>query len=228
MMVMEPQSIVHYCDCMDFMRTVPDKHFALAIVDPPYGIGANWRKDPLSPFYNHRSSYENRAIPSRVYFDELMRISVNQIIWGANYYTDYLPARQSWIVWNKLRDYPTQHLAEGELAWTSFNIPVRIATYMWNGACVCSPRSGIHPHEKPVDLYAWLLRNYAKPGDSIFDSHLGSGSSRIAAYKLGFDFVGCEIDKGYFDAQEKRFQEECMDVVILPNGKQVKQLSIEL
>ena len=213
---------------MEFMRTVPDKHFALAIVDPPYGIGANWRKDPHSQFYNHHSSYENDSIPSREYFDELMRISENQIIWGANYYTDYLPARQSWIVWNKLRDYPTQHLAEGELAWTSFNIPVRIATYMWNGACVCSPRSGIHPHEKPVDLYAWLLRNYAKPGDNIFDSHLGSGSSRIAAYKLGFDFVGCEIDKGYYEAQEKRFQKECKDTVILTNGKQVKQLSIEL
>ncbi len=225
---MEPQSIVHNCDCMEYMRTVPDKHFALAIVDPPYGIGANWRKDPHSQFYNHHSSYENDSIPSREYFEELMRISENQIIWGANYYTDYLPARQSWIVWNKLRDYPTQHLAEGELAWTSFNIPVRIATYMWNGACVCSPRSGIHPHEKPVDLYAWLLRNYAKPGDNIFDSHLGSGSSRIAAYKLGFDFVGCEIDKGYYEAQEKRFQEECKDTVILPNGKQVKQLSIEI
>ena len=157
-----------------------------------------------------------------------MRISENQIIWGANYYTDYLPARQSWIVWNKLRDYPTQHLAEGELAWTSFNIPVRIATYMWNGACVCSPRSGIHPHEKPVDLYAWLLRNYAKPGDNIFDSHLGSGSSRIAAYKLGFDFVGCEIDKGYFEAQEKRFQKECKNTIILPNGKSVTQLTIEV
>ncbi len=225
---MEPQSIVHNCDCMEYMRTVPDKHFALAIVDPPYGIGANWRKDPHSQFYNHHSSYENDSIPSREYFEELMRISENQIIWGANYYTDYLPARQSWIVWNKLRDYPTQHLAEDELAWTSFNIPVRIATYMWNGACVCSPRSGIHPHEKPVDLYAWLLRNYAKPGDNIFDSHLGSGSSRIAAYKLGFDFVGCEIDKGYYEAQEKRFQEECKDTVILPNGKQVKQLSIEI
>ena len=99
---------------------------------------------------------------------------------------------------------------------------------MWNGACVCSPRSGIHPHEKPVDLYAWLLRNHAKPGDNIFDSHLGSGSSRIAAYKLGFDFVGCEIDKGYYEAQEKRFQEECNGVYLLPNGKSVTQLSIEL
>ncbi len=225
---MNPISEIHNCDCMEFMLTVPDKHFALAIVDPPYGIGANWRKDPHSQFYNHHSSYENDSIPSREYFEELMRISENQIIWGANYYTDYLPARQSWIVWNKLRDYPTQHLAEGELAWTSFNIPVRIATYMWNGACVCSPRSGIHPHEKPVDLYAWLLRNYAKPGDNIFDSHLGSGSSRIAAYKLGFDFVGCEIDKGYFEAQEKRFQKECKNTIILPNGKSVTQLTIEV
>ena len=224
----KPQSIVHNCDCLEYMRTVPDKHFALAIVDPPYGIGANWRKDPHSQFYKHHSSYENKDIPSREYFEELMRISENQIIWGANYYTDYLPARQSWIVWNKLRDYPTQHLAEGELAWTSFNIPVRIATYMWNGACVCSPRSGIHPHEKPVDLYAWLLRNYAKPGDNIFDSHLGSGSSRIAAYKLGFDFVGCEIDEGYFEAQEKRFQKECKNTIILPNGKSVTQLTIEV
>lgn len=195
---------------MDYMRELPDKAFELAIVDPPYGIGPNWYKDPHSRFYKHHTTYMNDSIPGEDYFRELFRISKNQIIWGGNYYTEHLKPRHSWIVWDKQRDYPKQKLAEGELAWTSYQIPVRIARFLWNGACVCCKRSGIHPHEKPIQLYAWLLQNYAKPGDRIFDSHLGSGSSRIAAYKLGFDFVGCEIDKEYYNAQQRRFKEECL------------------
>jgi site-specific DNA-methyltransferase (adenine-specific) len=101
-------------------------------------------------------------------------------------------------------------MAEGELAWTSFNVPLRIVNLLWCGCSTCEPRYGVHPHEKPIRLYVWLLNNYATPGDKIFDSHLGSGSSRIAAHKLGFDFYGCEIDKDYFEAQEKRFEEKCL------------------
>ena len=194
-------------DCMAGMAEFPDKYFELAIVDPPYGIGENWKKDRSSKFYTHNSSYKNNAIPDELYFNELFRVSKNQIIWGANYYTEYLPARNSWIVWDKKRDFVTQHLAEGELGWTSFNIPLRIAEVMWNGCCRREPRYGSHPHEKPIALYEWLLKNYAKPGDKILDTHLGSGSSRIAAYKLGFDFYGFEIDPDYFRDTDKRFRD---------------------
>ncbi len=228
-MMESPLSIVYNCDCMEYMRSAADGQFALAIVDPPYGIGMNWKKDPHSQFYKHSSSYTNNTIPPKEYFSELMRISRNQIIWGANYYTEFLPPRQSWIVWDKQRDYPTQHLAEAELAWTSFNIPVRIAQFLWNGACTCCKRSGIHPHEKPTSLYQWLLSEYGDKNaqGGVFDSHLGSGSSRIAAYRRGFDFVGCEIDKGYYEAQEARFQEEINGIVTFPNGKSIIQKSFD-
>jgi site-specific DNA-methyltransferase (adenine-specific) len=108
------------------MVTIPDNFFDIAIVDPPYGIGENWKKDQFSKFYKHQSTYKNNSIPGRDYFNELFRISKNQIIWGGNYYTEHLCPRHSWITWNKFRDYEKQHMAEGELAWTSFNVPLRI------------------------------------------------------------------------------------------------------
>jgi len=201
------------------MRTIPDGFFDLADVDPPYGIGKNWTKDKHSKFYTHKSSYNNDTIPGEEYFKELFRVSKNQIIWGANYFTAFLPARNSWIVWDKKRDYPKQHMAEGELAWTSFNIPLRIAEFRWNGACVCSPRYGKHPHEKPVPLYAWVYKNYAQPGWKIFDSHMGSQSGRIAAYKLGFDYYGCEIDEQCYKDGCERFAWECKGEIIVPSGR---------
>jgi site-specific DNA-methyltransferase (adenine-specific) len=213
-----PISEVYNMDCMEYMKRIPDKFFDLADVDPPYGIGKGWTKDKHSKFYKHTSSYTNDQIPGKEYFEELFRISKHQIIWGANYYTDFLPARNSWIVWDKKRDYSTQHMAEGELAWTSFNIPLRIAEFMWNGACVCHKRYGKHPHEKPVTLYAWVYNNYSKYGWKIFDSHMGSQSSRIAAYKLGFDYYGCEIDEQYFIDGCERFKLECRGEIKTPKG----------
>lgn len=194
-------------DCMDAdigLPSYPDKFFDLAIVDPPYGIGENWKKDTKSRFYKHNSSYKNATIPGRDYFNELFRVSKNQIVWGANYYTDFLPPRNSWIVWDKNCDYPTQHKSEGELAWTSFNIPLRIANILWNGACRREARYGAHPHEKPTLLYRWLLENYAKPGQLILDTHTGSASSLIAFESLGFDYVAFEIDPDYYTAATKR------------------------
>ena len=155
-----PISEIYNCDCVEYMKSMPDKYFDLAIVDPPYGIGRDWKKSRKSRFYHHESSYRNESTPGSEYFSELFRVSKNQIIWGANYYTDFLPARNSWIVWDKQIDYPTQHLSEGELAWTSFNIPVRIVSLIWNGCCRCEKRAGFHPHEKPKSLYKWLFDNY--------------------------------------------------------------------
>jgi len=191
-------------DCMDYMKTLPDKSFNLAVVDPPYGIGKNWTKDRNSKFYKHNSSYKNDCIPSRLYFDELFRVSKNQIIWGANYFTNFLPARSSWIVWDKKRDWKKQKNAEGELAWTSYNIPLRIAEYRWCGACTCEQRYGKHPHEKPVSLYKWILSEYAKKGDKILDTHLGGGSICIAADSLGFEMTGIEIDEHYYNDTKRR------------------------
>jgi site-specific DNA-methyltransferase (adenine-specific) len=195
-------------DCMIGMARYPDKYFDLAVVDPPYGIGENWKKNRFSKFYKQTSTYKNNSIPSAEYFKELFRISKHQIIWGANYYTAHLPARNSWIVWDKNRNYDDSHMAEAELAWTSFNVPVRLARFTWNGFIVCEPRYGAHPHEKPTSLYLWQYKNYLPQGGKVIDTHLGSGSNRIAANKAGnIDFYGWEIYKEYFEAQEKRYKQ---------------------
>ena len=195
-----------HTDCLTHMKALPDKIYQLAIVDPPYGIGRNWKKDRYSKFYSHSSGYDNAMIPTAEYFSELFRVSVNQIIWGGNYYTQHLPPRQGWIVWDKARKFKNSHMAEGELAWHSFNQPLRIISLKWNGFIQVEKRYGKHPHEKPTKLYRWLLEEYASVGDKIFDSHLGSGSSAIACNDLGFDFVGCEIDKNYYSDAVERLQ----------------------
>jgi len=202
-------------DCMEYMKGLDDNAFDLAIVDPPYGVGENWKKDRFSPFYTHNSSYKNNSIPGEEYFTELFRVSADQIIWGANYYTQFLPARNSWIVWDKNRDYVKTHMAEGELAWTSFNIPVRILKRTWNGFVRAEARHGVHPHEKPTGLYTWILNNYSAPGQKIIDTHLGSGSSAIAAHYQGYEFVGCEIDKDYYDAALARFDSETAQLALM-------------
>lgn len=197
MKITDKITITNECN-MELMKRFPDKYFDLAIVDPPYGIGENWKKDKSSKFYKHNSSYKNNEIPDKEYFTELFRVSKNQIIWGANYYTRFLPENNAWIVWDKNRDYDKQHMAEGELAWSSFRVPLRIAPFLWNGACVCEPRYGAHPHEKPTLLYKWLLSKYAKQGYRILDTHLGSGSIAIACHDFGFELTACELDKGYY------------------------------
>jgi len=193
-------------DCMKLMATMPDKSIGLAIVDPPYGIGENWRKDRASQFYKHCTKYKNNAIPDKDYFDELFRVSVNQIIWGGNYYSQFLPPTGAWLFWDKQRSEKT-FSAQGELAWTSFHISLKKISLMWNGFCVCEPRSGIHPHEKPVALYTWILSKFAEPGMTILDTHLGSASIAIASQKKGCYLIASEIEKKYFNAACKRIKE---------------------
>lgn len=203
----EPLSIVYNEDCLIGMKRYPDKHFDLAIVDPPYGIGEDGLKNHsrgklTKPTLYTPKNWDNE-IPSSEYFAELKRVSKNQIIWGGNYFG--LPASNCWIVWDKDN---SGDFADCELAWTSFNTAVRKFTWRWNGMLQQNMKDKeirIHPTQKPVALYKWLLHNYANTGDKILDTHLGSGSSRIAAYKSGYDFTGFEIDKEYFEAQEKRF-----------------------
>jgi len=188
---------VRQCDNMDYMATVPDGYFELAIVDPPYGIGIS--DNPVRQ--QHEKKEWDKGIPTKEYFDELKRISKNQIIWGGNYFLDYLGKTQNVIVWDK-KQPENFSLAMVELAWCSIQSPAKMFRYS-----VLTERGKIHPTQKPVALYKWLLKNYAKPGYKIFDSHVGSGSSRIACYDMGFDFIGCELDADYWDAQEKRYKD---------------------
>jgi site-specific DNA-methyltransferase (adenine-specific) len=187
-------------DCMAVMSRYPDKWFELAVVDPPYGIDiAKW------------DTKEHK--PKKAYFDELFRVSQNQIIWGGNYFE--LPHSEAWLCWDKTYKYKhALNIGEFELAWSSFDhksIFIRF-TYCGNFYGWEKPKAhydkkeNIHVTQKPIDIYDWIFARYAKPNDKILDTHLGSGSSRIAAHRAGLDFTGCEIDKDYFDAQEKRFK----------------------
>lgn len=192
-------SIAHNRDCMEAMKEFPDKFFDLAIVDPPYGIGIN-SSGRLGKYGGKGKDWDNKT-PTDSYFIELFRISKNQIIWGGNYFK--LPPTRCFLIWDK-RQPEGVSFASCELAWTSFDSSAK--TFYQH------PKSEqrIHPTQKPVDLYMWLLQKYANPGDKILDTHLGSGSSRIAAHDMGFDFWGYELDADYFQAQEKRFKEHAM------------------
>lgn len=201
-----------YCiDCMEYMRSIPDKYFDLAVVDPMYGIGENGAKSGSRAKLAKRIDYKpvDDTPPSPDYFLELFRVSKNQIIWGANHFISTFSRDAScWLVWDK--DNGNTAYADCELAWTSFPGAVRKFKYLWAG--MRQEKQGalhqyrIHPCEKPIALYAWIYSRYAKSGYKILDTHLGSGSSRIAAYDAGLDFVGCEIDPDYFKAQEERYQ----------------------
>jgi len=199
-----PVSEVFNMDCMEYMKDIPDKLFELAIVDPPYGIGRDGSIKTTSK-HGGRKAHDfkgwDKYTPDEYYFNELFRISKNQIIWGANYFTKFLPASMGWIFWDKGQRICN---SDGELAFTSFDRALRVVEY---NRVELLLEGTIHPTQKPVKLYKWLLMNYANLGDKILDTHLGSGSNRIAAYELGFDFYATELDKDYFESQEKRFQQ---------------------
>ena len=202
-------------DCMDVMKLIDDKEFCLSIVDPPYGIGASNYKRGGTKYGNSKAfckTYEpkdwDNNTPDKTYFDELRRISKNQIIWGANHFSySFNSSSPCWIVWNKQNGEGSGY-ADCELAYTSFKTAVRMFNYRWAGMLQGDMKNKevrIHPTQKPIKLYEWLLTNYAKKGQRILDTHLGSGSSAIAAHYFGVDFVGCELDKDYFEAARARF-----------------------
>lgn len=200
-------------DCLEAMKQIPDKYFELAIVDPPYGIdiistgkvgGGNRAK-----VSEYKKSDWDKHSPNKEYFEELKRISKNQIIWGANHFISKIPFDSScWIVWDK--NNGKTDFADCELAYTSFKTAVRKFFYTWSGMLqenMKDKESRIHPTQKPVALYKWLLMNYAKQGDKIIDTHVGSASSFIACYDMGYDILGFETDKDYFDMANKRIDE---------------------
>ena len=201
-------------DCMEYMSGLPDKAFDLAVCDPPYGIGENGDKNAsrgkLAVAKNYKAFAGNDKEPPPIsYFQELQRVSRNQIIWGANHFIDRIALPSScWIVWDKVTG--NSDFADSELAWTSFKTAVRNFRFQWSGMLqgdMKNKEQRIHPTQKPVKLYEWLLANYAKPSQRILDTHLGSGSSAIAAHNLGFYFVGTELDSDYCNAARKRFEQ---------------------
>ena len=201
-------SIVYNDDCMHGLKRFPDKCFDLAIVDPPYGIGAYWMKQKHTQHYGLKDW--NESAPGAEYFEQLFRVSKNQIVWGGNYFTKFLPVTNSWIYWDKGSDVQKMNTSEGELAWTSFKIPMRKIYVQWSGA-----RKGnetgikcIHPCQRPIALHDWLLMNYASEGDLILDTHLGSGSIAIACHYMKRKLIGYEIDAEYYEKACKRFKEQ--------------------
>lgn len=232
---------LHHIDNMAFMKDVPDKFYDLAIVDPPYGIGESKKVQsrPLKAKQKngtylyvtgarkHKVSDWDNKRPDPEYFVELQRISKNQIIWGGNHMADLLPARSGWIVWDKLNSESDQ--SDCELAWTSFKCGCRKVEYLWNGFLQGREDNGrvaqgnkklnekrIHPTQKPVYVYKWLLNNYAEKGDKIFDSHSGSASLAIACEDYGFSLDACEIDEDYFKAAQKRLQQHQSQLTLIP------------
>lgn len=205
-------NVAYNMDCMEYMKTLPDNAFDLAVVDPPYGIGESGSKNYSRTHLAKAKDYKPFAgndlqSPFKEYFEQLMRVSKNQIIFGANHFISKIPYDSpSWIVWDK--ENCMNDFADCELAWTSFQTAVRKFQYRWAGMLQGNMRDKevrIHPTQKPVALYRWIYKNYAKQGDKILDTHLGSGSSRIAAWDAGLDFVGTEIDEQYFKMEEERF-----------------------
>lgn len=200
-------------DCMEWMKSVPDNYYELSIVDPPYGIGEdglkNHSRGKLAKPNLYTPKKWDRQAPEEYYFVELLRISKNQIIWGANHFISKIPYDSScWIVWNKQNG--NNDFADCELAWTSFKSSVRMFNFRWAGMLqgdMKNKQQRIHPTEKPIKLYEWLLTNYAKQGDKIFDSHFGSLSIGIACHNLGFELDACELDKEYYESALKRLKQ---------------------
>ena len=201
---------------MDYLKQCKDNEFDLAIVDPPYGIkfGEFNRTNKTSggkrvKTNKYKNSKWDDEIPSDEYFKELFRVSKNQIVWGGNYFPFvWSYGGKCFIYWHK--NNPVDNFSDGELAWTSFNKPAKQFHYNYYGNIEgnTSAKNKIHPTQKPVDLYNWLLQNYAKPEMKILDTHLGSGSSAIAAHYFGCHFVGIELDKDYYQAAQKRFEQQ--------------------
>ncbi|MES1989242.1 MAG: DNA methyltransferase [Pseudomonadota bacterium] len=206
------KATLHNIDCMELLKATPDKFYDLAIVDPPYFEDyskKNYTGSDISTtgIKRQTNKINHWDIPNEIYFNELFRVSKNQIIWGCNYYQKFIPAFGR-IVWDKKND--TSTFSKAELASHSFGLRVDMFRYEWNGMLqgdMKNKENRIHPTQKPVKLYEWLLTNYAKQGDKILDTHCGSGSIAIACNNLSFDLTACELDKDYFDASVKRIQQ---------------------
>lgn len=185
---------IYNCDCMELLRQTPDNYYSLALVDPPYGIRIS--SNPVRQ--KHKKKNWDDEIPLKAYFDELKRVSKDYIVWGGNYFIEHLSNSQGFVIWDK-KQPENFSLAMAEFAYSSIQSPAKIFRYS-----VLNEQNKIHPTQKPVALYKWILDKYAKPNDKILDTHLGSGSIAIACHDYGFDLTACELDKEYFDKAMQR------------------------
>ena len=205
---------LHHGDCMDYMKGLPDNCFDLAIVDPPYGMDRKMDgtggAGRVMKKWKRQTTWD--VAPNKQYFCELKRVSHNQIIWGANNFIEFLEKTTNFIFWDKHQ--PVPNFADGELAWTSFKGVCKKLDLLFFGAHGQDINGKIHPTQKPVKLYQWLLANYAKKGDKILDTHLGSGSSAIAAHYAGYEFVGIELDYDYFNLAVQRINRETLQTTL--------------
>ncbi len=206
----EYKSEVFLMDCMEGMKQYPDKYWDLAVVDPPFGIGAeNHAGNVKNGWTQWEKKKWDKNIPESEYFIELLRVSKNQIVWGGNYMTDFLPPKMCWLIWDKgQRDFS---LADGEMAWTSFDKAMRIKTIH---RATANQESKIHPTQKPVQLYDWLFNQFASEGQKILDTHLGSQSSRISANKNKLHFTGFELDPDYFRDGNRRYEDHVSQLTL--------------
>lgn len=223
-----------HADCMEYMAGLPDKAFELAIVDPPYGIGEDGDKtiygksgkgNTFKECKRHEQKNWDNTIPDVKYFSELVRVSKNQIIWGGNYFTEFLRPTKAWVFWYKKITNPNNHThSDGEMAWTSFNSITRMVAIDWIGfGYINSGEKKIHTSQKPVALYKWLLSRYAKPGDRILDTHGGSGSICIACHDLGYDLTWMEKDADYYKAACERYKNHASQETLFDNAELTNQ-----
>lgn len=203
----EMKNTIIHADCMDIMRDIPDGYFELAVVDPPYGISFSKDVNKITGGIKYESKDWDTTTPDKKYFDELFRISKNQIIWGGNYFIEYLKNTRCFIVWDK--NNGKSNFADCEIAWTSFDSSIRKIKITWcgNSAKIQEKANKIHPTQKPISLYRWILQNYAKSGDKIIDTHSGSGSLACACHLEKFDFLAIEKDIDYYNNSVKRLDE---------------------
>ena len=199
-------STVYLMDCIEGMKQFPDKIFDLAVVDPPYGINVNMNAGRKKDTKSKKRAIKkwDTETPNAEYWQELFRVSKNQIVWGANYMTEYLPIKMGWIFWDKCVAAGCS-FSDGELAWTSFDKALKKAVIPYSGF-IGMEGEKFHPTTKPIKLYDWIYHHFTSDGNLILDTHLGSQSSRIAAQKAGLDFVGFEIDREYYDKGNNRFK----------------------
>lgn len=209
-------------DCLEYMATLPDNAFDLAIVDPPYGIDADNKnngknsdrheKTSMAKINTYKKTNWDNEIPTDKYFEQLFRVSKRQIIWGANFFG----LKGGMIYWHKNVTMPTY--STGELAWVSWMQKMDFVNITWHGMLqhdMKDKEQRIHPTQKPVKLYRWLLQKYAKPGDKILDTHGGSMSSAIACHDMGFDLTLCEVDKDYYELGVRRYNDEIKQLKLL-------------
>lgn len=206
----KPLNIILWGDCMELMGHLGNMSISLACVDPPYGIGETWKKNKNSRHKNTKTSYSNNKIPDENYFKELSRVSKNYIIWGANYYSFGWPTKNV-IIWDKECKWEKQNMGEAEIAITNLNHrPISVYRHQWTGALKGAENGKtktIHPHQKPINLYRWLLQNYAKNGDIVLDTHSGSGSCAVACVLEKYCFLAIERDFDYWKSSCERLEE---------------------